>query len=99
MRIQGWECTVNHDGTVRTAKHTTEGVVAWINGRIIANGDVPQAVVEWLMRPRFRQLWMTAFGQGRTFELFSKADGPLRMTTLPPNPYEGEPPNKDNEPS
>ena len=40
MRIQGWECTVNHDGTVRTAKHTTEGVVAWINGRIIANGDV-----------------------------------------------------------
>jgi hypothetical protein len=99
MRINGWECTANHDGSVRVAKHSTEGTMAWVGGRIIGEGAVPAEVVAWLMRARYRQLWSAAFDQGVAYEILKGVEGILRMTQRPSNPYDGELPDKDNEPS
>lgn len=96
MRISGWECVINHDGTVRVAKNLHGGSIAWVGGRIIAQCDAPAEVVEWLMRPRLRSSWRNAFDQGMTYESLR---GSHLMRDLPPNPYDGEPPNKDHEPS
>lgn len=99
MRILDWECTINHDGMVRAAVHAENGSIAWINGRIVGYCDAPAAVVEWLMRPRLRSTWRAAFDQGHTFHLMHTNPVVFGKCSMPPNPYEGEPPNKDNEPS
>ncbi len=89
MRILDWEVTINHDGSVRCAQHPENGNVTWINGRLVGHCDVPPEVFAWLIRPQLRRSWdmgcITA----------------LRAPTgaLWGNPYIGEPPNKDKEPS
>lgn len=89
MRILDWECTINHDGTVRAATHPENGNIVWVNGRIIGSCDAPAEVVEWIIRPRLWATWGVAFAQGQLS---------AKLRDSPPNPYE-EPPNKDREPS
>lgn len=86
MRILDWECTINHDGTVRAAQHAENGSVMWSHKSLMGSAGVPPEVLEWLIRPLLRDAW----NAGAWSET---------VRSLPGNPYEGEPPNKDKDPS
>ncbi len=88
MRIQDWECTINHDGTVRAAKHAENGVAVWSPNGLMAQGGIPAEVLEWLIRPMLRKTWEDGLEQGMP-----------RQCDFDLNPYAGEPPHKDDEPS
>lgn len=84
MRIKDWECVVSPDGNARGASHPDNGVVSYIHGvGLNAHAAIPPEVLDWLLRPRLRTCWDA---------------GALYGTTVQ-NPYNGEPPNKDKEPS
>lgn len=96
MRILDWECVVNHDGTVRVAKHAENGTAMWSAGRLMGHADVPREVFAWLIRPQLRQAWESGCVIG--------LGAPTIMGTQPAigsaydlNPYNGEPPNKDKD--
>ena len=90
MRILDWECTINHDGTVRGAQHAEHGVMMWTHQGLMGNAAVPPEVLEWLMRPVLRATWNSGWDAG-----YDAGKGLADSA----NPYNGEPPNKDNEPS
>lgn len=90
MKIKGWECIVNHDGSLRGARHLEEG--SWVSfegGRLLGNGDIPSEVVLWLLRPLLRKTWREG-AEAQKLYLSQVHDF---------NPYNGEPANKDNAPS
>ncbi len=90
MKIDGWECVVSADGATRGASHPDGGTIVSIGGRIIASCDCPKSVLRWVLRPLLRDTWYAAAHNAVV------AQG----TGLPnPCPFDGEPPNKDNEPS
>lgn len=86
MRIDGWEIVVDETGQSRGASHPVRGSMVWLNGRLIGHGDVPPEVVEWLIRPALRSAW---------------SKGCVAASAVKPveNPFDGEPPSKDHEPS
>ena len=86
MKIAGWTCIVGAGGVSRAASHPDNGNAVWIQGRFMGNGDVPPAVFEWLIRPQLRAAW--------NIGAFSES-----MRSLADNPYAGEPPDKDSDPS
>lgn len=82
MRLLGWDLTVSHDGSMRAAQHPENGSMIWSAKGLMGNAAVPPEVLEWLIRPMLRAAWR----QGE----FSS------MRALAENPYDGEPPNKDD---
>lgn len=87
MRIEEWECTASEDGAARGVSHATRGTFTWLNGRLIGHGDAPPAVMSWILRPMLSESWEQGLAAGLTGNVHS------------PNPYDGEPPNKDRDPS
>lgn len=94
MRIQGWECAISPSGDVRTAKHPESGTAVSINGRFVGHADVPREVMLWLLRPLLRQIWES----GCDTVLGTPSGTPVEKVYAM-NPYNGEPLNKDNDPS
>ena len=87
MKIRGFECVVGPGGRTRAvAGDSDTGNAVWLDGRLVAQTDIPREVLEWLIRPMLRDVW--ADGNA------ARERGGVTM-----NPYEGEPPNKDKEPS
>ncbi len=96
MRIKDWECHANPDGSQRGASHQHEGSVIYVGGRLVGNCNLPAEVLEWLLRPLLRAVWKDGFSQATPeyLEPFLDTDDVRAM-----NPYDGEPPNKDKDPS
>lgn len=94
MRIEDWECAASEGGAARGVSHATRGTFTWLNGRLIGHGDAPPAVMEWLLRPRLRRAWEA----GCVVGLGCPNDTPS-SEAYAMNPHNGEPPNKDSDPS
>lgn len=96
MRIGDWECVISPDGNTRAAScsRSEGGSVAFINGRLVAHADAPREVMLWLLRPLLRQAWDSGCVTG----LGAPPREPVEKVYAM-NPYNGEPPNKDHDPS
>lgn len=86
MRIKGWECVVSPEGSTRAVSHKEDGNCVFINGRLVGHCDMPPEVFQWLIRPMLSESWQDGYNNGWT-------SAPDR------NPFDGELPNKDKEPS
>lgn len=88
MRIKDFECVVSHDGNSRAAASQDNGNACYIHGQgLVAHGGVTTAVLRWLLRPLLREAWEAGWYAA------------VRGVGVDENPYTGEPPNKDNDPS
>lgn len=89
MKISGWECIVGAYGS-RAASHPENGTITWLQGRIIGSCDAPPEVIMWLIRSALHRAYRVGFERGENYE---------REQSERFNPYDGEPPNKDSDPS
>ncbi len=95
MKIKGWACVVSQDGLTRCASHQENGCASYVHGRgLVANAAMPPEVLDWLLRPRLRLCW----DAGCVIGLGAPPDAPVEEAYAL-NPHNGEPSNKDNEPS